>query len=171
MLVAITHSNGISLMRIYLANDKALNVNPDDYATTDEYVAAYSVAFVNNEVERWKATADEVYISHREVLDADVPASRYFRAAWEDGGSGSISINTNKAKEHKMNLIRAERDARLVDSDVDILKLDGGSVPAALATKRQNLRDLPVDIQLDVDALVATQGISALEAYQPTWPV
>ena len=67
-----------------------------------------------------------------------------------------------------MTEIRTERDNRLLESDKEKNRLDDVGSQAerdALATKRQELRDIPAGVDLDA---IATP--EALESFQPSWP-
>ena len=87
--------------------------------------------------------------------------------AWEMDVDGRPKVNMAKARPIKIDRIRVERNARLAATDSEVSKLDGAAIPAALKTKRQALRDLPVTIQPDIDAINTPV---ALEAYEPSWP-
>lgn len=83
------------------------------------------------------------------VTDADIPSSRYFREAWKVVG-GKVVIDMQKAKEIKLSHIRKERNAMLDETDkLFISKLEKGQDLNDIKSKRQKLRDIPQDAQLD----------------------
>lgn len=96
------------------------------------------------------------------VFDTDARAG-----AWEMDNDGLPKVNMPKARVIKTDRIRVIRNERLAESDIDIVKLDGGAAPPELKAKRQALRDLPAIIQSDLDAITTPE---ALEAWQPGWP-
>lgn len=89
--------------------------------------------------------------------------SRYFRNQWVyDGG---VKVDMAKARVRKMEIIRAERDKRLAATDGAALKaMESGKIDKALSDKRQALRDIPANINMDA---IATH--QELESFSPAW--
>ena len=98
---------------------------------------------------------------------ADLPGKR-FRDCWRNDGTGKIHVDMPLARAQRMAEIRAERDKRLAVTDADKNKLDDigtAQQKTALATKRQALRDIPQNSDLE-----AVTTPEALEAFEPAWP-
>ena len=106
-----------------------------------------------------------------EVIEqAEIPTSRVFRNAWEKSGMGPPTVNMPKARIIKTDNIRVERDTRLEQADNDLkIAQDGnnGAEQARVRARREALRDLPITIQSDLDAIT---GPDELDAYEPIWP-
>jgi hypothetical protein len=103
----------------------------------------------------------------REIDEAELPSGRTFRSQWRDDGQGVI-VDMPLAREAKMAAIRAKRNKLLVESDGKMMGAQekGDAAKAnTLKTKRQQLRDIPQNVDLDA---IATP--EALEAFEPTWP-
>ena len=103
------------------------------------------------------------------VFDTDARAG-----AWEMDTDGLPKVNMSKARVVKTDMIRVERNTRFAVLDVDYIRADEPpSDIAKIAEKdrilavRKRLRDLPVTIQPDLDAITTPK---ALEAWQPSWP-
>lgn len=82
-------------------------------------------------------------LAYRHIEDADIPATREFRNAWEDSQPGTqIDICCAKARDIMLERLRVERDALLVVEDKNFMKaLEKGEDTSAIATKKQELRD------------------------------
>lgn len=78
--------------------------------------------------------------SWRIAGDAEIPQDRYFRKAWED--NGTLSVNMPKARDIHMDRIRAKRNEKLKELDIETLK--GRDVQ----TEKQALRDIPQTFDL-----------------------
>lgn len=112
--------------------------------------------------------ADATNIREGDV--ADLPRRGSFRNAWEQTGATAPEVDMPKARAIKTNLIRPERNKRLVALDIDYMRADeAGNIPEKerIAVVKQELRDLPVTIQSDLDAIDQPEE---LEVYEPTWP-
>ena len=71
---------------------------------TNEYVDAL---IAQSSAKGWSGQP----VSWRFITDADLPSSRDYRAAWEDGGSGPLRINSQKRQ-----AIQAEIDTLYSDN-------------------------------------------------------
>lgn len=99
----------------------------------------------------------------------ELPTS--FLDCWRwDGRAATVVVSLPLARTQILAETRTERDKRLTDSDRDKARLDDmgtAQQKAALATYRQQLRDLPATVQTDLEG----KGTPAeLEAYAPPWP-
>ena len=87
------------------------------------------------------------------VVEAEiVPTDRYFRSAWQCV-DGVVSVHMDTAKHVQMDKIRVVRDKELAKKDVEYMKaleVNDGSA-AAVATKKQELRDIPQTFDLTTD--------------------
>lgn len=101
------------------------------------------------------------------VHDPGLLPSRRFRNAWRKSKDGVI-VHVAMARAIRLGEIRERRNALLAASDVAALKAqDTGSGQPALAAYRNALRDLPVTVQPELDAIT---DVEALAAYEPAWP-
>ena len=78
----------------------------------------------------------------------------------------NVVVDMAAARVLKLDHIREERNRRLDETDKEVFALDGRPLPPALAAKRQALRDLPQNIDLD-----SITDINELENFEPVWPV
>lgn len=104
-----------------------------------------------------------------DVEAAAMPTSRRLRNCWRYS-SGVVSVHLPSARQQRLGEIRAERNARLLESDAEKARLDEIGTPqqrATLTAYRQQLRDLPAAAAADLAGLTSA---AELEAYQPTWP-
>ena len=120
----------------------------------------------------WAPDADAARAMPRvHHLRKDVPPQRAFLAARKLNAAGDgIEIDMARARAIRTDLIRPERNARLLALDADYMIADeagDSAAKAAVAAKKQALRDLPANIQPDLDAIADPE---ALEAWQPVWP-
>lgn len=95
---------------------------------------------------------------------------RKFRAAWRRGPSGEVVEDLTLCRVRILDMIRKERNKRLVASDAEKNRLDDvgtNQQKQAIKLYRQTLRDLPAKTQVEVDAITTADG---LDAYQTTWP-
>lgn len=102
------------------------------------------------------------------VNASELPLRR-FRDAWRHAG-GRIVPNVNLARARVLAEVRAERNARLDDTERDKSKLDDvgtNQQKQAMKEYRQALRDLPAAVETDLAALAT---IEAIAAYTPAWP-
>lgn len=106
------------------------------------------------------------------VEDGDLPYFGSFgRFAWRQDGPSAPVFDMPKARVIKTDQIRVERKMRFTVLDVDYMRAD--EPPGDIAEKdriiavRKRLRDLPVTIQPDLDAITTPE---ALDAWQPKWP-
>ncbi len=129
-------------------------------------------AGVDPDAEAAKLAARPEYAGWTYVGKHAMPASRRFRDQWRhDAILGRVDVNLPGARQQKIAEIRAERDPRLVAADALYAKaVDTGTVAQrqAIATYRQQLRDMPTTVQAEMALLTSAAD---LEAYQPTWPV
>lgn len=93
-----------------------------------------------------------------------------FREAWLFDAVKGVDVDMTAARAIKTGLIQAERDARLAALDAEYSRADGQGNAAEKTTieaRRQTLRDIPADIQADLDAI---SDPAALDAWEPIWP-
>lgn len=98
----------------------------------------------------------------------ELPHALRWKRAWRNDGAGSVEVNMPAARAQRMGEIRTERDKRLTATDADKNRLDDIGTAAqktALATKRQTLRDIPQNVDLET---ISTPG--ELETFEPEWP-
>jgi hypothetical protein len=85
-------------------------------------------------------------VTYRELADTDIPASREFRNAWVDVTTESrIDICCEKARDLKLGELRAKRNKKLAETDVEMtraLEQNDTAKRDALKTIRQNLRNI-----------------------------
>jgi hypothetical protein len=148
--VAITRSDdGLTVMAFVTKG-----FNPDGSV---QFERAASVANINAEIA--KARLDSV--SWRIVPDNEVPTDRTFRNAWR--GGASISVDMPAAREIWRDKLRAERTPVLTDLDGQYQQaLEGKNVAqqAAIAAKRQALRNVPADAR--ITAAATPEALKAL---------
>lgn len=102
-------------------------------------------------------------------MDADKTPSRKFLDCWRLEGR-SVAVDMALARGQTLASIRKQRDERLLVSDKDKHRLDDigtAEQKAALATYRQQLRDLPATVSAD---LAKIEDATTLEKYAPVWP-
>lgn len=106
------------------------------------------------------------------VEAAELPYFGSFgRFAWRQDGAAAPVFDMGRARSIKTDQIRVERDNRLAILDIDYMRADemgDGAEKQRVTAKKQTLRDLPVTIQPDLDAIATPE---ALEAYEPPWPI
>ena len=115
--------------------------------------------------ERTPWMADAVRLDDVEI---SVLPGRYFRNCWRDNGNGNVHVNMPLARTQRMKEIRSKRDSLLTESDKEKFRLDDVGTKTetdALAIKRQALRDIPQNVDLEV-----IDTPEALEAFEPDWP-
>ena len=119
------------------------------------------------------AVADESAAGGARVIDMDhtaLPAGhQHFKASRRWDGA-AVFVDMVEARKTKTDRIRVERDRRLAQEDIESLKAieeKDAARQAAVAVRKQALRDLPETIQPELDAIADAE---ALHAYEPTWP-
>lgn len=105
------------------------------------------------------------------VVEADdLPYAGNMRGAWRQDGAAAPVVDMVRARPIKTDLIRPERNKRLAALDVDYMRADESGdteKKEKITTLKQKLRDLPVTIQPDLDAIDSPE---TLDAFDPTWP-
>jgi hypothetical protein len=103
--------------------------------------------------------------------ESDCPYCGSFRSAWKFNDEKTcIEIDMTKAKEIKTDQVRTARNSKLADDDIEYMRADeaGDSTKKTeVATRKQNLRDLPATIQPELDAISDPEE---LDNFEPTWP-
>lgn len=92
----------------------------------------------------------------------------HFHNCWRDDGTGKVVVDMPLARTQRLREIRTERDRRFAPLDNEWMKATGQGNKAeaeALEAKRQALRDIPQNIDLE-----AVTTPEALEAFEPNWP-
>lgn len=101
--------------------------------------------------------------SWRVVAPDQLPQDRRYRTAWRDEGD-KLGLDLPKARELRLEALRAERGAALPELDVQWMKAQGqGRLKEAseLEAKRQRLRDMP---ELIASSLEAAKSADELDA-------
>lgn len=82
-------------------------------------------------------------LSYEIVEDSAIPTDRSFRNAWKQNGK-TIETDMTKAKEiHKTN-IRAARETKLAELDIEFQRaLETSADTSTIVAKKQTLRDAP----------------------------
>ena len=94
----------------------------------------------------------------------DLP-NRVFRNAWKQEVEGKPEVDMPKARDLHMDKIRVVRNEELQKEDINFqkaLEADDASVKAAVATKKQTLRDLPATFDLS--------GAGTADELDALWP-
>lgn len=117
-------------------------------------------------IAKWHPDDRAEVTATRRIESADIPPQATLKDAWRDTGS-AIRVDMPVARTLVTARVRTERDRRLAETDKEVLTLDGEAIPGLLKAKRQALRDLPISVQADLDAITTPE---ALEAYEPAWP-
>jgi len=101
------------------------------------------------EVDKWKTTYPNAYVSHREIDELDIPATREFRKAWTDITNETIiDIDLAKAKEVQLTKLRALRDRALEKLDKKyMIAVELGTAVTDIKTAKQQLRDITEDLK------------------------
>lgn len=139
MLVAISHTDGVSIMRIIKGDAAA-------------------------EVEKWKGVHPGEYVSHYEIAEADIPPDRTFRGAWTSDGK-TITHDMEKCRSIHRDRMRAARAPKLAALDVGYQRADEGSDASKkqeISAKKQELRDVT-----SLPAIDAATTPEALKAVWP----
>ena len=100
----------------------------------------------------------------------EIPYRGRLRNAWRQNGVNPPVVDMIEARILKTNLVRIDRDKLLIAEDVAYIRADetGDKLKkAAIAVKKQALRDIPVTIQSDLDAIDEPE---TLDNYEPVWP-
>lgn len=96
---------------------------------------------------------------------ASLPADRTFRDAWHHAGSGKVEVHMDRARAIHLDRLRVARAPALAALDVEYQRADErGDVAAkaAVAKRKQALRDLPAALKLEQHATP--------EALAAAWP-
>lgn len=96
------------------------------------------------EVDKWKTTYPNAYVSHREIDELDIPVTREFRNAWVDvTDDNNINIDLSRAKEAQLAKLRALRNKSLEKLDKEyIIALELGTAVQEIKAAKQQLRDI-----------------------------
>lgn len=124
---------------------------------TDGGVSIATTSSIQKTIDTWKTLHPGEYVSHRVISAEHLPASRVFRDAWTDDGTGDrIDINMSRARDH----IRTVRNNSLSRLDKEVFteqRKPNGKV-SQLEAKARKLRDIPEDPRFD------SENIEDLEA-------
>lgn len=107
---------------------------------------------------------------HVTVDAATLPDEGSFKGARVFDPVKGIGTDMARARAIKTERIRAERNARLPDEDVNYIRAaeaNDAALKSAIAVRKQALRDLPATIQPALDAIL---DVRSLDAYDPAWP-
>tara|TARA_Y100001951_G_scaffold101701_1_gene107052 strand:+ start:8382 stop:9032 length:651 start_codon:yes stop_codon:yes gene_type:complete len=122
----------------------------------------HTTTLMKNVCKDWDPNGD--HTDFKEILDTDIPKDLTFRDAWryDKTKSNGIGIDIADAKNSHKAYIRAIRDQKIIDLDVQFQRaLEVGADTSDIVTKKQILRDLPAQ----VDSLNVTEttvvGISS----------
>lgn len=110
----------------------------------------------------------------KRITDEDLPADRELRAAWVDVTDDTkINIDVKKARDLKLQQLREERGAKLVEMDSQALRaLEAGDDLTAIKAKKKALRDVTEPLKAldvagkvdDAELLAEIKRLSALPA-------
>ena len=93
------------------------------------------------------------YVSHRVVLDDQLPQDRTFRNAWTDAfDTPTIDVDMPKARDIVRSKLREGRKPALQELDVAYQRADeqaDADSKARIAVQKQALRDLPADPRIE----------------------
>ena len=88
----------------------------------------------------------------REASSLSIPADRFFRNAWKFKGD-AIEVDMTAARDIHRDSLRAERKLLLETLDVEYMKaLEQGGDTAAIAARKQILRDVTADPRIEAAA-------------------
>lgn len=99
--------------------------------------------------------AQVIRFAHHADCTAALPpkAHRRFRSCWRWQGS-AVGVDMPLARAQRLGELRAQRDGLLADTDGPLLRdQEQGKDVSALLARRQALRDLPVRMAAELDAL------------------
>ena len=88
----------------------------------------------------------------KDIEKAAIPPDRTFREAWELNGD-TVSVNMDKARSIQMDRIRASRNKKLIELDVEYmvaLEDDDKTKANEVAAIKKTLRDIPQNFDLTV---------------------
>lgn len=88
------------------------------------------------------------------------------KEAWIDDGIGNVTVDLVKAREAKVNEIRAKRDKMLRNHDSQwIIAMKDSADMTDLNADRTTLKDLPASAQTALDALTDLDAIRDYDAF------
>lgn len=97
------------------------------------------------------------------VEDTEIPQDRTYRNAWKEGEK-AIDIDMPKAREIFLNTVRVNRDAKLAELDVEVVKaVEKGESTTALATEKQRLRDLPATLSVELEKCKSVEDFKKIK--------
>lgn len=142
-------------------------VVPVEPAMPGESEAEHAARVGDRAVQRDASLADCTRLS---PMDATaLPATRRWRNQWRHA-AGVIAPSVPLCRATRLAEVRAERNARLLASDGEQMKVNEGGTGQQQAdwrAYRQALRDLPAAVQTELAALTTADQVAA---YSPTWP-
>jgi hypothetical protein len=134
-LVAIARADGGLTILQLVTKERRNGETVWEQEPTDEAIAAVI------------AKADLDCVSWRRITAADIPADRYFRNAWTDGGA-AIAVDMPKARDIHRDRMRQARQPRLAALDIEYQRADergDAAAKADIAARKQALRDVTAD--------------------------
>lgn len=99
---------------------------------------------LDGEIEKWKTTYPNQYVSHRDLQPEDLPESREFRNAWADlSPTPELNIDLVKARDLALVELRSERDKALQQTDTNyLIALSKGEGVSTLLAEKERLRNI-----------------------------
>ena len=146
-------------------NDRITGFGKGAYANETENAYLVRVAARNRETGQIPPGAAFV------IQDVSLLPTRSYRDAWKFDG---VSIKHDMVAARQMKIdqeLRPERNKRLLAMDAEYMKADEQADlvrKQQIATKKQQLRDMPATVRPSLDAIADPD---ALKAWQPTWPL
>lgn len=124
---------------------------------------------VLQEIEKWRGTNPEKYISHRNMEDSAIPKDRTFRNAWSDT-TPQLTIDVDMVKARKIHLdnIRTKRNFELSKLDIEGIKAqDADDAPTLIKIRdrKQQLRDLPETLNFSIESANSTDELKAIQPF------
>ena len=120
--------------------------------------------YIEDELGRMSFPDGKSVRSWRRVEREDIPEARDFREAWVDSGE-SIEHDMPKVRAIHMQRIREARNARFPALDAEYMRALGTGDAYSAATieaKRQELRDLPAEVEKHVQAARTVDEVRAI---------
>jgi hypothetical protein len=132
----------------------------------EETEEAYLARVVARNVEVGAIPVDAVPVI---VAQSELP-SRVYRNAWALS-NGAVVHDMAVARNMKLGEIRAERNRRLAEKDIEFTRAQGAgnsALAAQVEADREHLRSLTASVAATLSAI---PDVAGLQAFSPAWPV
>lgn len=101
-------------------------------------------------------------VAYQIIDESEIPKDRTFRGAWKERISG-VEVDMPKAREIKMAQIRKKRDSDLATLDVETMRyLKNPTKLNDVEAKKQELRDMPQQLQPMIDAALTPEELNQI---------